>query len=79
MEFICPRCRRICFSEEELREHMYCIDVAAQLDAEIALAQEWAAAKLAGGVWTLAQCMVCERRERCVRIDGIGWVCWGCR
>lgn len=34
MERVCPRCTRVCFSEEEWANHP-CFDMAAKLDAEI--------------------------------------------
>jgi hypothetical protein len=36
-EAICPRCRRVCFSEAEVVSHQ-CFDMADKIDAEIALA-----------------------------------------
>lgn len=36
-EKICQRCRRVCFSEEEYRNHP-CFDMGDRLDAEIAMA-----------------------------------------
>lgn len=37
MEKVCVRCRRVCFSEEEFRDHE-CFDMEDRLNAEIALA-----------------------------------------
>lgn len=77
MERICPRCRRVCFSEAEFADHD-CFDADDLINSEIALAEEFAKAPTVE-VWTRAQCMVCGRWEACLRLAGIGWVCWGCK
>ncbi len=75
-EIACPRCRRVCFSESEVINHR-CHDATADLNAEIALANE----RRRGGrsIPLDSSCMVCGEYRPCVRVVEIGWICLQCQ
>ena len=75
VEIACPRCRRVCFSTEEVIKHR-CFDFEAALDAELALAAEHQRGTSTVGVD--ATCMFCGRHRVCLRVVEIGYLCLEC-
>jgi hypothetical protein len=75
-EMVCPRCGRVCFSEDEVVNHK-CHDAKADLSAELALAAE--RRRGAVSIPIDATCMVCGEQRPCVRVVEIGWICLACQ